>query len=125
MMQKISQVSLVLDAQGEDPERVARDLHYLTDELRQLDGVSVERQSLVRPPAGTRSAGAETGALLIALGGSGATLPVLIAQVRDWLSRRGSGVLRVKIGDEELELRNVPPEMQQQALDVFLGRHQD
>jgi hypothetical protein len=125
MVQEISQVCLVLDAHGEDPERVAQDLHYLAGELLQLDDVSVERQSLVSPPPGTRSAGADTGALLIALGGSGATLPVLIALVRDWLSRRGSGVVRVKIGDDELELPHASPEMQKQVLDAFLGRHRD
>lgn len=125
MVQEISQVCLVLDAHGEEPERVAQDLHYLTGELLQLDGVSVERQSLVSPPPGARSARADTGALLIALGGSGATLPVLIALVRDWLSRRGSGVVRVKIGDDELELPHASPEMQKQVLDAFLGRHQD
>jgi hypothetical protein len=125
MAQEIAQVRLVLDAHGEDPERVGLDLHYLTDELLQVDDVSVERQSLVSSPPGTRSAGVDTGALLIALGGSGATLPVLIALVRDWLSRRGSGVVRMKIGDDELELPHASPEMQQRVLDAFLGRHQE
>jgi hypothetical protein len=125
MAQGIAQVRLVLDTRGEDPEHVERDLHYLTDELLQIDNVSVERKSLIPSPPGARSAGVDTGALLIALGGSGATLPVLIALVRDWLSRRGSGVVRIKIGDDELELPHASPEMQQRVLDAFLGRHQE
>ncbi len=64
-----------------------------------------------------------TSAVLIALGGSGATLPVLIALIRDWLNRRGSGIVRVKIGEDELDLPNASPELQQRVLDAFLSRH--
>jgi hypothetical protein len=64
------------------------------------------------------------GALLIALGGSGATLPVLVGLVRDWLTRRGSGSVRLKIGDDELEVAHASSAMQQRALDEFLSRHQ-
>ena len=64
------------------------------------------------------------GALLIALGGSGATLPVLVGLVRDWLTRRGSGLVRLKIGDDELEVTQASSAMQQRALDEFLSRHQ-
>jgi hypothetical protein len=61
--------------------------------------------------------------LLIALGGSGATLPVLVGLIRDWLKRRGSGVVRLKIGSDEVELTHTSSELQQQVLDEFVRRH--
>ena len=64
------------------------------------------------------------GALLIALGGSGATLPVLVGLVRDWLTRRGSGSVRLKIGSDEVELTHASSATQQRVLDEFLSRHQ-
>jgi hypothetical protein len=124
MAEEVAQVRIVLDAHDGDPERVGQDLEYLTDELLRVDGVSVEQQSLAVSPPGTRSAGVDAGALLIALGGSGATLPVLIALVRDWLNRRGSGVVRMKIGEDELELSHASPEVQEEMLHAFLSRHQ-
>ena len=123
MAQEIAQVRLVFDAQDEDPERAAQDLQYLMGELLEVDGVGIERHSLIPSPPCTRSAGVDTGALLIALGGSGATLPVLIALIRDWLNRRGSGIVRLKIGEDELELPNASPEVQRRVLDAFLSRH--
>jgi hypothetical protein len=123
MAGEIAQVRLVFDAQDEDPERRAQDLQYLMEELLEIDGVGIERQSLVPSPAGTRSAGGDTGALLIALGGSGATLPVLIALIRDWLNRRRSGIVRLKIDEDEVEFNNASPELQQRVLNAFLSRH--
>ena len=47
MAEEIVQVRLIFDAQDEDPERIAQDLQYLMDELLEVDGVGIERQSLV------------------------------------------------------------------------------
>jgi hypothetical protein len=51
------QMSLVLDTRDEDQERAEEDLQYLSDELVQIDGVSIERESIGPPPPGTRGAG--------------------------------------------------------------------
>jgi hypothetical protein len=119
------QMSLVLDTRDEDQERAEEDLQYLSDELVQIDGVSIERESIGPPPPGTRGAGVDAaGALLIALGGSGATLPVLVGLVRDWLARRGSGAVRLKIGSDEVELTHTSSATQRRVLDEFLSRHQ-
>ncbi len=119
------QVRLVLDTEDGDPERSEEDLQYLLDELAQIDVASVERESAGPAPPGTRGAGVDAAsALLIALGGSGATLPVLVGLVRDWLTRRGSGAVRLKIGEDEVELTHASSAMQQRVLDEFLSRHQ-
>jgi Effector Associated Constant Component 1 len=119
-----TQVWLVLDPGDGDLERAEEDLRYLLDELAHLDIVGVERMPSGPAPPGTRAAGGvELGALMIAVGGSGATLPMLVGLVRDWLSRRGSGTVRLKIGSAELEMTHASSAMQQQALDEFLNRH--
>ncbi len=117
-------VRLVLDTQEGDPERAEEDIQYLVDELVQLDALDIERESAGTARPGTRGAGDLGVGLLIALGGSGATLPVLVGLIRDWLMRRGSGVIRLKIGDDEVELTNASSTTQQRALDEFLRRHQ-
>jgi Effector Associated Constant Component 1 len=119
----VVQVRLVLGTGDRDQEGTEEDLQYLSDELQQIDGVKVGREIVPASP-GTRGGGVDAGAVILALGGSGATLPVLVALIRDWLARRGSGVVRLKIGSDEVELTRASGTMQQQALDEFLRRHQ-
>jgi hypothetical protein len=118
-------LDLTLDAEDGDRERIDDEMLYLLDELSKTDVASIERVKTGMAPTGTKSGDAvEVGALLIALGSSGATLPVLIGLVQDWLKRRGSGTVRLKIGSDELELTHVSIEQQQQVLDRFLSHHQ-
>jgi hypothetical protein len=125
MQEEAIHVRLVLGTEDEDQERVEEDLRYLLDELAQIDVASIERESAGPAPAGTRGPGIEAaGILLIALGGSGATLPVLVGLLRDWLTRRGSGSVRLKIGEDEVQLTHASSTIQQQALSEFLRRHQ-
>ena len=117
-------VELVLDAEDGNPEYVEEQLQYLLAELDQLDVESIERVAGPPAPSGTRSGDTvQLGALLIALGGSGALLPVVVGLVKDWLSRRQSFTIRLKIGDDEIELTGASDEMGQRALDDFLRRH--
>lgn len=118
-------VELVVDTGDDDPEYTEEQLRYLLDELSHLDLASINRAPLSLPaPPGTRSSGAlEIGALVIGLGGSGALLPVLVGLVQDWLNRRQSGTIRIKIGDDEIELTASSDEMRQRALEEFLRRH--
>ncbi|MFD7087275.1 hypothetical protein ACFV94_05580 [Streptomyces sp. NPDC059896] len=118
-------VELVLDTGDDDREYAEEQLQYLLAELSHLDLASIERTpSLLPAPPGTRSSGGlELGALVIGLGGSGALLPVLVGLVQDWLNRRRSGTIRIKIGDDELEVTASSDEMRQHALEEFLRRH--
>jgi hypothetical protein len=117
-------VELVLDIGDGDGERAEEELQYLLTELRQTDVASIERVSRGPAPDGVRSdGGVELGALLIGLGGSGAALPVMIGLLKDWLVRRRSGAIRLKIGSDELELTGASDEMQRRALEEFVRRH--
>ncbi|MCX4460315.1 hypothetical protein OOK58_56195 [Streptomyces sp. NBC_01728] len=117
-------VELVLDTGEGDPEYTEEQLQYLLAELQQIDPTSINRVSRAPAPSGTRSGDAvELGALLIGFGGSGALLPVLVGLVQDWLNRQRSGTIRLKIGDDEIELTATSDEMRQRALEEFLRRH--
>jgi hypothetical protein len=119
-------VELVVDTGDDDREFAEEQLQYLLAELSQLDLESIDRapSALPGPPPGSRGSGAvELGALVIGLGGSGALLPVLVGLVQDWLNRRRSGTIRLKIGDDEIELTRASDEMRQHALEEFLRRH--
>ncbi|MCZ7423681.1 MULTISPECIES: hypothetical protein [unclassified Micromonospora] len=119
-------ILLVLEGDDDDREYIEQDLQYLIAELRNLHLDQIERVSEESPPPGTRAAGGvELGALLVAVGGSGATLPMLIGLVQDWLARRRSGTIRLKIGSDELELTGASDAMRQRALEDFLRRHAD
>jgi hypothetical protein len=119
-------VELFLDLGDLPPEPAEAGMIYLIDELAALGVLDVARKESGILPAGARASGSvELGALVIALGGAGATLPALIQLLHYWLQRRRSGTIRLKIGDDELEITGkVPDTVSQQALDAFLRRHE-
>ncbi|MGW0651161.1 effector-associated constant component EACC1 [Streptomyces umbrinus] len=117
-------VVLVLDTGDDDQEYAEEQLQHLIAELSELELDSIDRVAQGLSPPGTRSTEAvQLGALLLGLGGSGALLPVLAGLVQDWLSRRRSGSVRMKIGEDEIELTGASGEVQQLVLQEFLRRH--
>ena len=118
-------VKLVVDPDDGDRERADEDVRFLMSDLARLDVEAIERISAGAAPAGTKAGGAvELGALLVAVGGSGAVLPMVVGLVRDWLGRRGTGSVKLTIGDDSLELTGVSGKDQRRVLDEFLRRHQ-
>ncbi|TDC78486.1 hypothetical protein E1283_04995 [Streptomyces hainanensis] len=117
----------MLDTGDGDPEHVEEQLQYLLAELSRLELDSIDRAPAPHPPPdGTRGLeAAELGALVIGLGGGGALLPVLLGLVQDWLNRRRAGTIRIRIGDDEIELTASSDEMRQRALEEFLRRHRE
>lgn len=100
------------------------ELQYLLEELRELDLLVSSRAETDVIEAGVRGGTvAEIAAVVIALSESGATLPHVVQLLQDWLRRRRSGSIRLKIGTDELVLTGVSDRMQQQALDEFIERH--
>lgn len=108
----------------EDAEQAEQDLRFLRMELDDIDHEGVETAVTGPAPAGARSGGSVgTGALLVALGSSGAALPALIALIKDWLGRRRAGTIKVTIGSDSVEMSGFLTAEQQRALDAFLRRH--
>jgi hypothetical protein len=119
-------VVLALDTGDGDEEHAEEQLQHLIAELSELDLDGINRVAQGPPPPGSRSTEAvQLGALMLGLGGSGALLPVLAAVVQDWLNRRRSGSVRMKIGEDEIELTGASDEVQRRALEEFLRRHGD
>jgi len=105
-----------------DAEEVAELALRLRDALRDIDGAAVELSRSGAPPAGTKAGEAvEWGTLLVQLASSGA-MTALISAASAWLARRRSGSIRVKIGDDELELTGASSEQQQRLVDEWLAR---
>jgi hypothetical protein len=119
-------VVLVLDTGDGDEDYAEEQLQDLIAELSELDLDGIDRVRQGPPPPGSRSTDAvQWGALVLGLGGSGALLPVLAAVVQDWLNRRRSGSVRLRIGEDEIELTGASDAVQRRALEDFLRRHGD
>src|SRR4051794_38005496 len=117
-------VRLELGEDGADPERVEEDLRYLLDEVAALPGAELHRPDAGQAPSGTRgSGGVGLATAVVALGGSGAALPMLVGLARDYLDRLGAGTIKLRIGSDEIEMNHASTSMQRQALAEFLGRH--
>lgn len=115
--------TLVIDTGDEDTEFLESALQSLLAELDALGLEEVARPTQTAPP-GTRGLGAfELGTLLVTVGGAGATIPALIGLLSDWLRRRNAVVVRVKIGDDEIELTGAPEATQKRLVEEFLFRH--
>lgn len=98
------------------------DLRYLADEIWVLDVVRIEPVMEGAVPDGARSGLMLTDGLLLELA-SGPVLAALISLTQEWLRRRGKGSVKVRIGDDEIEIDGATDAMTQQALDVFTARH--
>jgi hypothetical protein len=112
--------------EGADPQRIAALSGYLREELLQLDVEDVKAPSGGPAPAGTRAVDvAAVGALLVDLGQSATGLQAVISAIRDWLGRgkqAGRGV-RLKLGDDELELTQVSAADQDRLIQLFISHH--
>lgn len=119
-------LKLIFQSEGGSDEYIESELQKLVEQLDELGAIDISRSRVGDAPTGTRGDGAvEVGALIIALGGAGATLPSLIQLLQHWLHRRKSGVIHIKIGDDEIVMTESSDPMRRQALDAFLRRHQD
>jgi hypothetical protein len=115
----VLQVTAASDA---DAEEVAELALRLRDELQDIDGADVRLARSGAPPAGSKAGDAvEWGTLLVQIVSSGA-LTALLAAAGTWLARRRSGSIKVKIGDDELELTGASSEEQRRVVDDWLAR---
>jgi hypothetical protein len=105
-----------------DAEEAAELALRLRDELDELDGVSARLAHGGPPPSGSKGAGAvEWGTLVVQLLSSGA-LTALLTSATGWVARNRRGTVRVKLGDDELELTGATSEEQQHLVADWLER---
>ena len=119
-------VEVVVEVDGgpdADDATVAELASRLREDLR--DAADVESVRLA--PGGEAPEGAKSGdpvmwgTLVVSVVSSGA-LTALINLANGWLGRQRGGTIRVKIGDDELELTGVSDEEQQHLVDAWLAR---
>ncbi len=104
-----------------DEEEVAELALRLRDELREVDGASARLSRDAPAPTGAKGDAVEWGTLLVGVVSSGA-LTALVTTASSWLGRQRGGSVRVRIGDDELELTGATSEEQRRLVDAWLAR---
>lgn len=107
-----------------DAEEVDQLAQQLREELLQAEVDSVDFVTAGEAPAHTRAIDViALGGLLVTVAESVGALGTVIEIVRNWLSRRGRGQVKLQIGDDVLELSSVSKRRQEQLINAFLARH--
>ena len=121
----MAEVRLGVVEEGSDDARLEELALLLRQELLDLDVRAVEPYADGEAPEGSRSGlAAIAGVLSVSLQPGLAALGAVVAVVRDWLRRSGSGrTVKVAIGGDVIELTGASDKVQQQLVDAFVRRH--
>jgi hypothetical protein len=121
----MGEVRLGVVEQGSDDARLEELALLLRQELLALDVRAVEPYSDGEAPEGSRSGlAAIAGVLSVSLQPGLQALGAVVAVVRDWLRRSGSGrTVKLAIGGDVIELTGANDQVQQQLVDAFVRRH--
>jgi hypothetical protein len=117
------QVGVVED--GADDEQLEAMALLLRQELLMLDVRAVEPYREGEAPDGSRGGlAAIAGVLSVSLAPGLQVLGSVVAVVRGWLRRSGSGrTVKLAIDGDTIELTGASDEVQQQLVDAFVRRH--
>lgn len=113
----IVQVTPTADSDQEELAGLARRLRA---ELLDLDVETVEPLTTGNAPAGAKGLGSLVGVLSVRLGAAG--LKLVLAKIRDWVSRNDRTVEIILDGDT-LKLTGATAQQQEQLINVWLARH--
>ena len=111
----VAEVDVSVVEVGADAEQLEELTRALRAEILTLDVESVVPRSGGEAPPGTRGVdAAAVGALVVSVAPALGALARLVTTVVDWLRRGGTQrTVRLKIGDDELELSGASSAMQQ------------
>jgi hypothetical protein len=120
-----AQTQVILDIEAgpdADQEEVAELALRLREDLREVDLESVALASGGERPTGAKSGDVMAwGTLVVAIASSGA-MTALITAVSTWIRRQPSASVRVKIGEDELELTGASSDDQRRLIEAWLAR---
>jgi hypothetical protein len=121
----MAEVRLGVVEEGSDDAQLEELALLLRQELLDLDVRAVEPYADGEAPEGSRSGlAAIAGVLSVSLQPGLQALGAVVAVVRDWLRRSGSGrTVKVAIGGDVIELTGASDQVQQQLVDAFVRRH--
>ena len=121
----VGEIGLQLNQTGADPEYLEQLTVQLSNEISALDVLSVEPDHSGLAPAGTRGVDAATvGALVVSLTPALDALGGLVSTIIHWL-RGGDAkrTIRLKIGDDELELMGTDAKTQHRLVEEWIRAH--
>jgi len=121
----VAEVDVSVVEVGADAEQLEELTRALRAEILTLDVESVVPRSNGEAPPGTRGVDAAAiGALVVSVAPALGALARLVTTVVDWLRRGGTQrTVRLKIGDDELELSGASSAMQQQLAMDWIRAH--
>jgi hypothetical protein len=121
----VAEVDVSVVEVGADAEQLEELTRALRAEILTLDVESVVPRSGGEAPPGTRGVdAAAVGALVVSVAPALDALARLVTTVVDWLRRGGTQrTVRLKIGDDELELSGASSAMQQQLAMDWIRAH--
>jgi len=121
----VAEVDVSVAEVGADAEQLEELTRALRAEILTLDVESVVPRSGGEAPPGTRGMdAAAVGALVVSVAPALGALARLVTTVVDWLRRGGTQrTVRLKIGDDELELSGASSAMQQQLAMDWIRAH--
>jgi hypothetical protein len=121
----IAEVDVAIAEEGADAEHLEELARALRVEILTLDVESVVPRSAGEAPPGTRAVdAAAVGALVVSVSPALGAMARLVTTVVDWLRRGGTErTVRLKIGNDELELSGVSSAIQQQLATDWIRSH--
>ena len=89
-----------------------------------LDVEAVDIQLTGERPAGAKAGDPGTlGAILIGLAASGGVLTTLIGTIQSWLTRNERRSIKLKIGEDTLEVTNISSSEEARLIKNWIKRH--
>jgi hypothetical protein len=121
----VAEVDVSVAEEGADAEHLEELARALREEILTLDVESVVPRSAGEAPPGTRAVdAAAVGALVVSVPPALEAMARLVTTVVDWLRRGGTErTVRLKIGNDELELSGVSSATQQQLATDWIRSH--
>ncbi len=122
-----SEIRLSIDidrGEGDDDRELEKLATNLRRELLETDVKSVALARSGSAPKGAKVVDPiALGSLLVTLSASGGLLATTVGTIREWLSRRHGGSVKLKMGDEEISLTGLSSEQQNRLIEEWIKRH--
>jgi hypothetical protein len=116
------QLEVDVSIESADDHDVDSATRMLLAELQEIPSLRI-LTSHVAPPANAKAADAVTIGQLALVLASGGLLSTVVSAIRDWMLRDRRRAVRIRIGDNELDLQNATDHERQRIIDVFASQN--